>query len=1757
MSTSKEKTSVNERLKELDRLVLAGGDCRGWSIDSLLDLLIVLYDECCNSTLRKEKSVSDFIERAKPFAKQLKESRLHRNDFEFLKVIGRGAFGEVALVRMKENKRVFAMKTLNKWEMLKRAETACFREERDVLVKGNQDWITRLHYAFQDDSNLYLVMDYYVGGDLLTLLSKFDDKLPEDMARFYIAEMVLAIDSIHKLNYVHRDIKPDNVLLDVNGHIRLADFGSCLKLQKDGTVQSNVAVGTPDYISPEILQAMEDGKGRYGSECDWWSLGVCMYEMFFGETPFYAESLVDTYGKIMNYREKFRYPPDFTEVSDHAKDLMSRLVCDASERLGTNGVDDFKNHPFFHGIDWENLTNMAPPYQPEFSSPTDTSNFDVDDMDLKPASSETQPPPPRSAHSAFSANHLPFIGFTFTLNSVLSDSGSSRLSSLVNQPAITSDNNVDKAGGDHNHVYERRVQRLEQEKAQLEKKLQESVNHTQASNNWNDNLDVEESKKLREEINFLHKKLAVADQELQAADVLRKDLEDVHQKLKALERTNRHLKQDKDEIHRDFVESRDRAKEQTRQLRDAHAQRRLAMEEFTDINDRLTEVQSQKNKLARQLREKEEEVDLIGNKLDQLRQDLRKTEKSKKNFEEESEKYKDDLAKQTKLRLSVSERLKQTEEEVALLRRKDAIDVDGRVNMNNSTYNQNEEEIERLQKELEQIEADHRLEISKRESLHITEVKNLKQESRESESQNISLQREIMILKDKVDKVRRESNQELQDTLKETRQKHERQTKILSDNNTALQSEIERVSAEMERLNQHNRTLEEEVREAKERKESIKQWEAQVAEIIQWVSDEKDARGYLQALAGKMTDEMDNLKSASARTNTMDKWQTQRRQKVDRQAILELQSNLQSEIQAKQNISEQLTRATESSIVSEKRLQDALSRIAELEMEKEKMEEQLLDAQKRTIPGDQALSLFPPHWAELDEDDRSFMTDTPRSPATDESRSLGSSEVALPTKRYQDPDKDECSSLSTHISEASHKPNAHRFVVKTFSSPMKCNHCSSLMVGLIRQGTTCDVCSFSCHVACAQKAPAVCPIPPDQAKRPTGIDPHRGIGTAYEGYVKIPKPMGVRKGWIKQLAVVCDFKLFLYDMSDGGRGVTSQPSVIASQVIDMRDEQFAVVPVTAVDVIHATKKELPCIFRVVASCMHRPVLRSQVLLLAESETAKSKWVGALSEVLRILRKHQLRDKSIYRPLETYDPTLPMIKSSMSASVIDQDRVALGTEEGLYVLEFRTDEIVKVGDAKKIYAIEVIPQEDMIAVISGRNRHIRLHSLSSLEGGDGEAIKIEESKGCNAVTSGPFRQGSTTCLCVAIKKHVFVYEMNNTKLRHKRIRDIMLPSPAQWLCVMNERLCAGYVSGFALFSIQGNGKPIPLMYYDDGSLAFLYQPPVDALCAVDVSTKECLLCFATCGVYVTWDGRRSRQQELMWPAPPTAIVYNRPYLVVYSENAIDIFDPASMEWLQTIPLKKVRPLSTDGSLNLACSMEPPKLVHLKNKYDEGDEIILPELLSVGRRQLIRKNKRRLLFKVPPEEHRSNLRTELLKNPERRRELISAPHNFNHVAHMGPGDGIQILKDLPVPAAPQSHSHDLISSPSNFNHVYHLGADAQREITKDKREIVRGSQSFHQETKVNQMFQQSSASVQQSQSLRSTRQTKSNQASVTTSPERSYSHRYNYHHHHGEFDREDSDSRISTASNKSSDMSSPPSPGYHSKVTLDSESGSWEA
>ncbi|XP_015247372.1 PREDICTED: serine/threonine-protein kinase MRCK alpha isoform X3 [Cyprinodon variegatus] len=1625
------------RLKKLEKLVLDGpaqsnGQCM--SVETLLDILVCLYDECNNSPIRREKNILEFLDWAKPFTSKVKQMRLHKEDFEILKVIGRGAFGEVAVVKVKNTDKVFAMKILNKWEMLKRAETACFREERDVLVNGDSQWITTLHYAFQDDNNLYLVMDYYVGGDLLTLLSKFEDRLPEEMAKFYLAEMVLAIDSVHQLHYVHRDIKPDNILLDMNGHIRLADFGSCLKLMEDGTVQSSVAVGTPDYISPEILQAMEDGKGKYGPECDWWSLGVCMYEMLYGETPFYAESLVETYGKIMNHKqERFQFPQQITDVSEDAKDLIRRLICSREHRLGQNGIEDFKQHPFFTGIDWDNIRTCEAPYNPEVSSPTDTSNFDVDDDCLK--NSETMPPP---SHTAFSGHHLPFVGFTYTSKSSLSDRGCLR--QLAGEPG--------KAGQDQldldvqrrledslaTEAYERRIRRLEQEKLELSRKLQESTQAVQALQHATGEGPVSSNKEveirsLRSEIDILKKQIADSGQlEKQLEDVAsaRRDLEDSSKHVKSLEKQMKSLTQERDDLQKGLLEASEKLKSQSKELKDAHSQRKLAMQEFSELNEKLTEFRSAKQRLIRQLRDKEEEMESQNQKVEALRLEVRKAERAKKEMEVQVEEQTCEAQKEKKLRERNEQYSRQLEEELEGLKVKQVGSPAATTSADQS------QEVGRLRAEMEKKTLLFEEELARREAQHSNELKALRKELRDAESQQLNLQKEVLMLKDKLDKIRRESQNEREEFETEYKQKYERERVLLTEENKKLSTELDKLTSMFENMSSSNQKLEEEMRELADKKESVAHWEAQITEIIQWVSDEKDARGYLQALATKMTEELESLRNTSLGARATDMpWKMRRFAKLDMSARLELQSALDTEIKAKQSIQDELNKVKADSISTECKLKEVESKnqdlLAEIErLRKETEELRLRRGVKHQDSQNSFLAFLNAPTSALDQFDVDSIDnftpsntpsreDDPKSLLKSHSRSPSMASDMEPIELIDHPGRTVQTPTMRSggygsIGGSSPKPKAHQFVVKSFNTPTKCNQCTSLMVGLIRQGCTCEVCNFSCHVTCADKAPAVCPVPQDQTKGPLGIDPQRGIGTAYEGYVRVPKPTGVKKGWQRAMAVVCDFKLFLYEL---GEGKATQPSVVVSQVLDMRDEEFSVSSVLESDVIHASRKDIPCIFRVTASQLSPSSShKASILILADSDQERNKWVCLLNELHRILKKNKLKERFVYVPKEAYDCTLPLIKTTQSAAIIDHERVALGNEEGLFVIHVTKDEIIRVGDNKKVYQIDLIPQEQLLAVISGRNRHVRLFPTQALDGRETESNKLAETKNCQSVVSGPVRNGALTCLCVAMKSKIICYEVNKGKSRHRVLRELQAPGPVQWMGLLSERLYVGYQSGFIRYSVHGDMSPVSLLHPEDHTLAFIPQQGLSALCAVEISSKELLLCFSSIGVYVDSQGRRSRQQELMWPAPPSAACYNAPYLSVYSENAVDVFDVNTMEWIQTIPLKKVRPLNVDGSLNLL-GLETVRLIYFRNKMAEGDELVVPETSDNSRKQMVRSmnNKRRFSFRIP-EEERLQQRREMLRDPEMRNKLISNPTNFNHVAHMGPGDGIQILKDLPM-------------------------------------------------------------------------------------------------------------------------------------------------
>ncbi|KAK4226718.1 kinase-like domain-containing protein [Podospora fimiseda] len=375
-------------------------------------------------------------------------------NYNTIKIIGKGAFGEVKLVQKKADGKVYAMKSLIKSEMFKKDQLAHVRAERDILAESDSPWVVKLYTTFQDSNFLYMLMEFLPGGDLMTMLIKYEI-FSEDITRFYIAEIVLAIEAVHKLGFIHRDIKPDNILLDRGGHVKLTDFGlstgfhklhdnnyyaqllqnkptkprdnrNSIAFDQINLTVSNRAqindwrrsrrlmaystVGTPDYIAPEIFT----GHG-YTYDCDWWSLGTIMFECLVGWPPFCAEDSHDTYRKIVNWRQSLYFPDDI-QLGVEAENLIRSLICNTENRLGRGGAHEIKGHSFFRGVEFDSLRRIRAPFEPRLTSNIDTTYFPTDEIDqtdnatLIKAQQAARGPVQQEESPEMS---LPFIGYTF------------------------------------------------------------------------------------------------------------------------------------------------------------------------------------------------------------------------------------------------------------------------------------------------------------------------------------------------------------------------------------------------------------------------------------------------------------------------------------------------------------------------------------------------------------------------------------------------------------------------------------------------------------------------------------------------------------------------------------------------------------------------------------------------------------------------------------------------------------------------------------------------------------------------------------------------------------------------------------------------------------------------------------------------------------------------------------------------------------------------------------------------------------------------------------------------------------------------------------------------------------------------------------------------------------------------------------------------------------------------------------------------
>ncbi|XP_054168256.1 ribosomal protein S6 kinase beta-2-like [Oppia nitens] len=337
--------------------------------------------------------------------------RTSTKDFELLKVLGKGGYGKVFQVRKvtgKNTGKVYAMKVLKKATIVRnQKDTDHTKAERNILESVKHPFIVDLIYAFQTGGKLYLILDYLSGGELFMHLER-EGIFLEDTASFYISEIILALEHLHKLGIIYRDLKPENILLDYRGHVKLTDFGLCKEAIQDGKL-THTFCGTIEYMAPEILTRV----GHFHA-ADWWSMGALMYDMLTGAPPFTGENRKKTIDKILKC--KLNLPPYLTpDARDLIRKLLKRQV---NQRLGA-GQDDavpIKRHPFFRHVNWDDVLaqKVEPPFKPVLSSDDDCSQFDTKFTKQTPIDS------PDESLLSESANNV-FLGFTYIAPSVLEE----------------------------------------------------------------------------------------------------------------------------------------------------------------------------------------------------------------------------------------------------------------------------------------------------------------------------------------------------------------------------------------------------------------------------------------------------------------------------------------------------------------------------------------------------------------------------------------------------------------------------------------------------------------------------------------------------------------------------------------------------------------------------------------------------------------------------------------------------------------------------------------------------------------------------------------------------------------------------------------------------------------------------------------------------------------------------------------------------------------------------------------------------------------------------------------------------------------------------------------------------------------------------------------------------------------------------------------------------------------------------------------
>uniref|UniRef100_A0A8C8AU02 Citron Rho-interacting kinase n=1 Tax=Otus sunia TaxID=257818 RepID=A0A8C8AU02_9STRI len=679
------------------------------SREGILDSLFVLFEECRNPALMKIKHVGNFVKKYAETIAELRELQPSVKDFEVKSVVGRGHFADVKVVREKVTGDVYAMKVMSKESLLAQEHVSFFEEERSILSQSSSPWIPQLQYAFQDKKNLYLVMEYQPGGDLLSLLNRYEEQLDESMVQFYLAELVLAIHSVHQMGYVHRDIKPENVLIDRTGHIKLVDFGSAARMTVNKMVNAKLPVGTPDYMAPEMLTGLNgDGKASYGPECDWWSLGVIAYEMIYGRSPFTEGTSAKTFNNIMNFQRFLKFPED-VKVSSEFLDLIQSLLCGQKERLGYEGLCC---HPFFSKIDWNNIRNSPPPFVPTLKSDDDTSNFDEPEKNSRVLSSTRQLNP-----AGFSGEDLPFVGFSFIKalgilrpESVFSSVDSPAKVSSMEKKLLLKSKELQDAQ-DKCHKMEQEMTRLHRRVSEVEAVLSQKEVELKASETQRSLLEQDLATYITE-CSSLKRSLEQARMEVSQEDdkalQLLHDIREQSRKLQEIKEQEYQAQVEEmrlmmNQLEEDLISARRRSDLYESELRES----RLAAEEFkrkaTECHNKLQKINTEQQAKIQELQEKLTKAVKASSEATELLQNIRQAKERAEKELEKLQNREDSNESMKKKLLEAEERRHSLENQVKRLET-----VERRENRLKEDIQTKSQQIQQMAEKILELEEKHR-----------------------------------------------------------------------------------------------------------------------------------------------------------------------------------------------------------------------------------------------------------------------------------------------------------------------------------------------------------------------------------------------------------------------------------------------------------------------------------------------------------------------------------------------------------------------------------------------------------------------------------------------------------------------------------------------------------------------------------------------------------------------------------------------------------------------------------------------------------------------------------------------------------------------------------------------------------------------------------------------------------------------------------------------------------------------------------------